>query len=497
MSPGGEATAAAIADLQAIDLLDRGSQLVLQAVSQTGEPASRAFKAWRALSTLDDADYKHHRAMPLLAELAVREKIDDPDMARMRGVGRHLWTSNTLKLNLLFKALDALNSRRIIPLVLSGVALYARVPDMIRQRALGELEILIHPQQLKLAGEALAAHGFVSLVPAVVVFDQILLGGEKAGIRLKLADHVGEIILGCQPLPAFSCALLTDALWQRSVQQALGGRNVRVPTAIHQLFCAMARCEPWDQVECFTRLLEATALLSAANAELDWHALAQLTRQLGLEEAARSFFAVLARDTAHAIPDAFFAETAKTRTVEGIQEWRIRARRPTARKQHERRLLLAQDRRYDREGHWIAPPSRFETVLRLFWPQTLSMRALRKLASRRILPHTPQSPLHVGDVSSPTSIIARTQGHWAILTLPLTEAQKAGQPVSLQVTPFLPITIALIAASGGRKTVRGKGTLDVVVLPTKKLGGDGVVLMRLTACRTPPGFLQNAQRSSI
>ena len=46
----------------------------------------------------------------MLADLIEREGIDDPDLARMRGVSRRYWVNNVLKFRLLFAALDALET---------------------------------------------------------------------------------------------------------------------------------------------------------------------------------------------------------------------------------------------------------------------------------------------------------------------------------------------------------------------------------------------------
>ena len=103
-------------------LLDEAASLVLRAVSLRGPDAVDAFRRWRTLVKLDDAGRAASRVLPLLVELVQREGIDDPDLQRMQGVGRHIWTQNTLNVRLLLAALDALDAAGIRPMLLKGIA---------------------------------------------------------------------------------------------------------------------------------------------------------------------------------------------------------------------------------------------------------------------------------------------------------------------------------------------------------------------------------------
>src|SRR5688572_3327242 len=112
-------------------LLDERSTLLLRAISLTGPEAVDAFRRWRAKTILTDADFHAHRIVPLLVDLVRREGLSDPELDRMRGVGRHIWTQNTLHQRVVLVALDALALHGIQPMLLKGAALFGRSPTFM------------------------------------------------------------------------------------------------------------------------------------------------------------------------------------------------------------------------------------------------------------------------------------------------------------------------------------------------------------------------------
>src|SRR5688572_22645366 len=122
-------------------LLDERSTLLLRAISLTGPEAVDAFRRWRALTILTDADFHAYRIVPLLVDLVRREGLSDPELDRMRGVGRYIWTKNAVHQRVVLAALDALASHRIQPMLLKGAALFARSPTIMAKRISSDADI--------------------------------------------------------------------------------------------------------------------------------------------------------------------------------------------------------------------------------------------------------------------------------------------------------------------------------------------------------------------
>ena len=69
---------------------------LLTSATRLDDEGLAAYRHWRARGPLDDIPYVAHLVMPRLVELARSRGINDPDIERMRGVSRHVWTSNML-----------------------------------------------------------------------------------------------------------------------------------------------------------------------------------------------------------------------------------------------------------------------------------------------------------------------------------------------------------------------------------------------------------------
>ena len=141
-------------------LLDEAASLVLRALALRGPDAVDASRRWRTLLKLDDAGKAASRVLPLFIDLAQREGIDDPDQQRMQGVGRHIWTQNTVNVRLVLAAVDALAAGGIRPMLLKGMALFVRAPDFMRKRASADGDVLVPAVDLQRAAALLRGSMF-------------------------------------------------------------------------------------------------------------------------------------------------------------------------------------------------------------------------------------------------------------------------------------------------------------------------------------------------
>ncbi|RYG00269.1 MAG: hypothetical protein EON94_09795, partial [Caulobacteraceae bacterium] len=308
-------------------LLSPPARLLLRAISHTGPEAVAAFSEWRAIGPLDAAHGESHRILPLLVELIAREELVDPDLARMRGVARQVWTNNVLRVRLLFDTLDLLESRGIGAVLMKGAALFARAPELERRRVSGDYDILVLPEDIPAAVSVLRAHGFLPTGHAWEDFGRPLIDSVDAGVEVKRGRQRG-LDLHWRPLWNIHDPALGRRYWGDARDAQLHGRAVRIPSATHQLFCAMARCEPWDRIECFTRVTEGYFLLTAAGGEVDWDQFLELTRQYGLESAASAYLDELQTHAKLAIPASLTGQLAAAADAEKTREWGIRALSP-------------------------------------------------------------------------------------------------------------------------------------------------------------------------
>lgn len=104
---------------------------------------------------------------------------------------------------------------------------------------------------------------------------------------MQFPGLAGELDVRWRPLWNIRHSGYTERLFARTDELNLQGQAVCVPAVSDQLFLALARCEPWDGDESFSRLLEASLLLKHHLSEVDWPYVDTLIEQYGLEVPAR------------------------------------------------------------------------------------------------------------------------------------------------------------------------------------------------------------------
>ncbi len=473
-------------------LVDDASALLLRAISRTGPEAVAAYREWRSKTTLDDASGRSHRILPLLADLIQREGLADPDLNRMQGASRHAWTQGVLNLRLLFAALDALAAEDVHPVLLKGVALFARSPALIGKRASGDVDIMVGPDDLARAADALRRRGFALAGHHWNDFGPSLVNSVYSGIPMRLEDRAGELDLHWRPLWNIHDSGLTQLFLGRTERRELRGQSVRILTATDQLFMAMARCEPWDADESFSRLLEAWLLLGADPTDIDWQELISLIRHYGLEASALAFLGDLKRHASVDVPDTALGRLDGHLSRARRHEWKIRQIRPERRSDWQRWQLDRLDARFHRSQPRLALPTRPEILLRRLGLGYLTAGALWRAVRDRLVPGVVHDIQFLDGFSAPEVHGCWSTGRWSAVAVPLTQAQQAGERVRLNAYAFLGKNARVrIVASGGLATldsvqVGGEdANLEIAVRPLPELGGAGVILFWLPNAHTP------------
>lgn len=478
---------------QRATLLNDNSALVLRALALPGPEAVKAFHRWRATVKLDDAGPAASRVLPLFVDLVQNHGIDDPDLRRMQGVGRHIWTQNTLNVRLLLSGLDALAADGIRPMLLKGIALCVRAPDFMRKRASTDSDILVPPERLEQAAAALARRGFEPKGFRWEDFSAPLIDSDTSGASLRQPGQRSHLDLHWRPLTPITDAALGEAFFARAEAHTLHGRPVLLPAVTDQLFMALARCEPWDIEESLTRLVEAHLLLSTGAGEVDWPGLAALICTYRLEALAHAFLGDLEEHAGILLPAGYLAKLEAAVTPERREELQLRAVRPELRTETQSWRLRRMDVASGRDAGRTALPPLAEVQLRGLGLNAATGRPLWRSLRRRVRPGPIEEVQFLEGFSYPEAEGRWTNGRWSVLAVPLTPAQQAGEPVRLNVDAFGLGTARLrIGATGGRETLSHvqapadpKLRLELRVKPLPELGGGGLILLWHPDARSP------------
>ena len=128
-------------------LPSEGQELLLRAALEDGDDALGAWSEWKREGTLDEMSAADHQVLPLLARNISRLDPSDPDLARLKGFGRHHWVRNQLLLRFGADAIRKLNRAGIETLVLKGPALAVLCYPDIGARPMLDFDALVRREE--------------------------------------------------------------------------------------------------------------------------------------------------------------------------------------------------------------------------------------------------------------------------------------------------------------------------------------------------------------
>jgi hypothetical protein len=162
------------------------------------------------------------------------------------------------------------------------------------------------------------------------------------------------------------------------------------------------------------------------------------------------------------------------------------------------------DARLFRIRRRVRPPSPAETCLRRISDFLPAHHLVWRLAQRRFTGLSARSPRFLEGFGLLEPGGRRTDGEWALMTVPLTRGQRKGKPVRFSTQVFLRGAAEVrLTATGGREAftrrMASDGTdpgLELSVRPLRELGGDGLVLISLRGAVAAHGS-QGRQEPSL
>lgn len=483
-------------------LLAEDQRLLLRAVTGSGQPAVDAFRRWRAMVPLDAIRHSAMRVVPLLLALMKREGLDDPDFRRMKGIERHIWASNTLRLRQLFHALAAIRRAGAPFALFKGAALLARAPEMAALRASGDYDVLVDPSHMAAVRRELEAAGFTMSSFAFEDVEDELQSSGTAGAPITLVGSSDEIDLHWRALPNLRDPDLISRILGSVEEGVLQQQKVPIPTVAHQLFVCLARCEPWDKDECLTRVLEAYFLLQKFGDAVDWRELESLIARYRLQAAAAAFFEEIAA-LGISVPGAV-RQPPPAWSLLLRKEWAVRSTTPADRTDLQRWLLRRNDAAYGRRN-----PSDWALSLRETWLAANSqggwhLHALWRSVSKRTSRESDGRIKFLHGFSFPEKWGRWTDGRFAFMVVPLNSEQKKGAPVEIRGHVLNSGRHTRIVMMGGAETRRldmmpGQIdlTLSIPLRPLESLGGDGLLMLWLPDAVSPLSLGINRDNRSL
>jgi hypothetical protein len=252
-------------------------KLLLSAALLDEERSASAWRRLRPSFDLDTLEPASYALLPLLYQQLDRLGIEDPLLPRLRGIYRHTWYMNQLRLGRLKDALKAVQECDGDPLVVSSWELPARYYGDFGLRAVAALHLLVRPERVGRTARALCEEGWIGpLEPS-----QSFL---RSRPYARFSKTNGDTCVVCWRLfHEFSDPerrLEPEDLWEAAIDFPLGDVAARALSPTDELldvFVSGARMSRWPTI---AWVPDAIAVLRASDSAIDWERLVVQARRL-------------------------------------------------------------------------------------------------------------------------------------------------------------------------------------------------------------------------
>jgi hypothetical protein len=292
--------------------------LLLRAILLAQPEAGAAWRQWRAAVDLDLLDAGSVRLLPQLYRRLQRDGVRDPSMGRLRGVYRHAWYANQLRLRDLAALCRALADRGIEAMLLKGAALVTAWYGDPGLRPMDDVDVLVPSGLAAAAAQTLAGLGWRPQVP-------MTRRHAAAGHAMDFYSAAGQRLdLHWRLLPECCWPGADDAVWERSARAAVRGAPVRVLAPADQLFHLSAHGVRWEPVPPVRWIADATAVLARGDA-VDWDTLVAEAARRRMTPPVRDALRYLRQAFGAPVPERVIAALAAA-PVTAAERWEYRLR---------------------------------------------------------------------------------------------------------------------------------------------------------------------------
>jgi hypothetical protein len=183
-----------------VHLWTTNEELLLRAALAPPEAAAGAWGRLRPRFHFEHADHEWYRMIPFVWRNLSEAGVDDPEIARMKGVFRRTWADTHVLLHDLGQALHVLKRAGIDTLVIKGAGLIASGLMDPGTRLMDDIDIVVAPSDFERAEHVLADRGWLRKQPGVAVGTFGVALGNSSGRQLDLHPRVApELTLRGDP----------------------------------------------------------------------------------------------------------------------------------------------------------------------------------------------------------------------------------------------------------------------------------------------------------
>jgi Uncharacterised nucleotidyltransferase len=238
-------------------------QLLLQAALLPGDAGAAAWATVRPQIDIDRLPGELHRLMPALSKALVARGVDDPELARLKGVYQYSWYRNQLLFADGAELISALEGVGLSTMLLRGAAMTAAYHRDAGVRPMNDLDVLVTAGEADRARRAAQARGWRQVAGPQSLEDR------EAAATLR-NDQSRVVRLHWRPSRnVWLAPEASEAIWQRGVEVVLNHTATRVPSPADHLVLACIDGARANSGSTLRWIADVTVLLGEVP-ELDW-----------------------------------------------------------------------------------------------------------------------------------------------------------------------------------------------------------------------------------
>lgn len=229
--------------------------------------AIEAWEQWKKRVDLDDLDHGSFRIMSLAYTRLLALQIQDPDMARIKGIYRYQWTRNKMAFRGKADLLRALAAASIPTLLLKGAALCHTVYEDPNARPMHDLDLLVPVNTAVRAVNLLQERGWKAQHFAPEVIIQYLHACSF------LHPEFGELDLHWHVLRSYCDEERDIELWEAAQDHTFDGVPTKILCPADQLLHACEHGMHHSPSSSLQWLVDACFILRNSRTPMDWQRL--------------------------------------------------------------------------------------------------------------------------------------------------------------------------------------------------------------------------------
>lgn len=210
---------------------DPDTDLLVKAILLPPAEARHHWRRWLAINNIDDCTWPQFKLLVRLSGRLADIDPDCPEIPRLNGMAKAMWTKSQLQLNAASRCLDQLGEAGIDIYVLKAAAFEAVTPALASRRITSDLDFMVRRNQLNTAVQLLFDHGWGHGGTCEQALERCR---RNPGVNLRHNDSPGQVEADVdihhQPvhMPYVPDEIL-DQLWSAAMPARFRGRQVLVP----------------------------------------------------------------------------------------------------------------------------------------------------------------------------------------------------------------------------------------------------------------------------